>query len=305
MFGAKKIWRRIHRKVNVRQKRFAIVSAIAASGSPALVMARGHKIDRIREVPLVVDNAMQSLKRTKDAVKFLKKHKVWSDIVRVYKSKHLRAGKGKARNRRWVKALGPLIIYRKNEGCTLAFRNIPGVRTIRATELNLLRLAPGGRVGRFCIWSESAFETLNKLYGTYYEKSEMKMDYSLPMPMMTSADFKHVLKDQNVRRYLRAPRYKQHLSQVRLNPLKNERQMFALNPYAAVEKQFNRENNAEKQARKKRKLERADKMKRNRWAQRDKMKEAKAEKQRKHKERNKARKEESAKRRAEAAAAKQ
>merc|ERR1711887_203733 len=94
MFGSKKTWRRIHRKVNIREKRYAIVSAIAASGSPALVMSKGHQINRIREVPLVVEDKLESLKKTKDAVSFLKRHKAWPDIVRVYKSKHNRAGKG-------------------------------------------------------------------------------------------------------------------------------------------------------------------------------------------------------------------
>merc|ERR1719431_508039 len=30
MFGSKKQWRRIHRKVNIKQKRYAVVSAVAA-----------------------------------------------------------------------------------------------------------------------------------------------------------------------------------------------------------------------------------------------------------------------------------
>ena len=54
MFGPTKTWRRWHRKVNVSQKRYAICSAVAATGVPALVMAKGHVIDGIPEVPLVV-----------------------------------------------------------------------------------------------------------------------------------------------------------------------------------------------------------------------------------------------------------
>merc|ERR1712183_1154831 len=240
MFGAKKVWRRIHRKVNIREKRYAVVSAIAASGSPALVMAKGHQINRIREVPLVVEDKLESLKKTKDAVSFLKKHKAWPDIVRVYKSKHNRAGKGKRRNRRKVMGKGPLIIYAKNEGVTLPFRNVPGVDTICVDKLNLLRLAPGGRVGRFCIWSEGAFKMLDGLYGTYHEKSEFKKDYNLPKPIMTSADFMQVIKDENIRRHLKAPQFHRQFSNIKLNPLKNEKQLFKLNPYAAVEKDLAR-----------------------------------------------------------------
>jgi len=244
MFGAKKVWRRFHRKVNIKEKRYAMVSAIAASGSPALVMAKGHQINRIREIPLVVDDAIESLKKTKHAVEFLKKHKAWPDIVRVYKSKKNRPGKGKRRNRRRVKAKGPLIIYAKNEGVTLAFRNIPGINTICVDKLNLLRIAPGGRVGRFCIWSEGAFKMLDSLYGTYYQKSEMKTNFNLPKPIMASADFMQVIKDENIRRHLKAPKFHRRFSQIKLNPLTNMKQRYKLNPYAAVEKQLAREKNA-------------------------------------------------------------
>ena len=41
MFAPTKVYRRWHRKVSVQQKRYAMVSAIAATGVPALVMAKG------------------------------------------------------------------------------------------------------------------------------------------------------------------------------------------------------------------------------------------------------------------------
>lgn len=41
MFAPTKTWRRWHRKINVNLKRYALVSAIAASGVPALVQSRG------------------------------------------------------------------------------------------------------------------------------------------------------------------------------------------------------------------------------------------------------------------------
>merc|ERR1719438_746274 len=49
MFNPTKTWRRWHRKTNVTQKRHALAAAIAASGVPALVMARGHSIDEVPE----------------------------------------------------------------------------------------------------------------------------------------------------------------------------------------------------------------------------------------------------------------
>lgn len=47
MFSPTKVWRRWHRKININQKRYAVVSALAASALPSLVMARGHKIEKV------------------------------------------------------------------------------------------------------------------------------------------------------------------------------------------------------------------------------------------------------------------
>jgi len=49
MFAPSKTWRRWHRKININQKRYAVVSALAASAIPALVMARGHRIEQVGE----------------------------------------------------------------------------------------------------------------------------------------------------------------------------------------------------------------------------------------------------------------
>jgi len=167
MFAPTKIWRKWHRKINLKQRRYAIVSAIAASGIPSLVMAKGHSIETVPEIPLVLTDKIEDIKKTKEAVALLRKIGAWQDILKVYASKHVRAGKGKMRNRRNVMKRGPVIIYNKDNGIKKAFRNIPGISLLNVDRLNLLRLAPGGHVGRFCIWTESAFKKLDQLYGTW------------------------------------------------------------------------------------------------------------------------------------------
>ena len=47
MFAPIRIWRKWHRRVNIRQKRYAVGSAIAASAVAPLVQARGHLIDKL------------------------------------------------------------------------------------------------------------------------------------------------------------------------------------------------------------------------------------------------------------------
>merc|ERR1712141_224881 len=236
MFAPTKVWRRWHRKVNVAQKRYAMVSAIAATGVPALVMAKGHRVEHIPEVPMVVSDKIQSYTKTKEAHIFLKKTKAWSDVEQVYKSMRFRAGKGKMRNRRRIQKRGPLIVYDQDQGLTKAFRNIPGVDTICVDHLNLLKLAPGGHVGRFCIWTESAFKKLDSIFGTWRKTSETKKNWNLPMPKMAVTDLSKLLKSEEIRKVLRAPNRKVTKAVVKTNPLKNVRTMLQLNPYAAVQK---------------------------------------------------------------------
>ncbi|XP_055523986.1 60S ribosomal protein L4 [Wyeomyia smithii] len=236
MFAPTKTWRRWHRKINVNLKRYALVSAIAASGVPALVQSRGHVIDGLSELPLVVSDDIQKFQKTKQAVVFLRRSKVWADVQKVYKSQRLRAGRGKMRNRRRVQRRGPLIIYSKDEGLRKAFRNIPGVDTMKVSKMNLLKLAPGGHVGRLCVWTESAFAKLNNIYGTWKTKSTTKKDYNLPNPIMSNTDLARLLKSDEIRKVLKPAKKTVHRHVRRLNPLTNTAQMVKLNPYAEVTK---------------------------------------------------------------------
>ena len=122
------------------------------------------------------------------------------------------------------------------QGLSKAFRNIPGVETCSVDHLNLLKLAPGGHVGRFCIWTESAFKKLDTIYGTWRKPSETKKNWNLPMPKMAVTDLSKLLKSEEIRKVLRAPNRKVRRSVVKTNPLKNVRTMLQLNPYAAVQK---------------------------------------------------------------------
>jgi len=171
MFAPTKTWRRWHVKVNQNQKRYAVASAIAASALPSLVLARGHRIEQIQEVPLVISSSVESTTKTKAAVELLKTLSAYSDITKVSNSRKIRAGKGKMRNRRHRQRRGPLIVYAKDEGLVRAFRNVPGVETCSVDALNLLQLAPGGHVGRFIIWTEAAVSSLD---GVYEAKSGFK-----------------------------------------------------------------------------------------------------------------------------------
>jgi len=248
MFAPTRTWRRWHRKVNRNQRRYAIVSAIAASGVPSVVMSKGHLIQEVPEFPLVVSDKIQEYNKTKQAVQFLRKIKAWNDIEKVYKSKRFRAGKGKLRNRRRVQRLGPVVVYGNDSGLTKAFRNIPGIETLNVEKLNLLRLAPGGHVGRFVIWTESAFRKLDELYGTWKQESKLKRHYNLPQPKMSNTDLSRILKSDEIQKALRPRKTTIKRRTIKRNPLKNPLVMRKLNPYSLVLKKYERINNERRRA---------------------------------------------------------
>lgn len=232
MFAPTRIWRKWHRKINVNQKRYAVASAIAASAVPALVMARGHSIESVNEIPCVVANGAENITKTSKAVKLLAQLHADDDVERVRASKKIRAGKGKMRNRRFVQRRGPLVIYENDNGINKSFRNIPGVEVCNVDRLNLLQLAPGGHLGRFVIWTEGAFNRLDKLYGTSTTKAELKNNYSLPNHIMANADLNRIINSDEIQSVVRDARDPPARRPRKKNALTNFGARVKLNPYA-------------------------------------------------------------------------
>lgn len=236
MFAPTRIWRKWHRKVPRKQKRYAIVSALAASALPALVMARGHEIDDIPEVPLVIDDGVQGFAKTAKAVKLLKALGAYDDVERVMETKNLRAGVGKMRNRKYKQRRGPLVVYSEDNGIVKAFRNLPGLDLCHVDRLNLLQLAPGGHVGRFIIWTESAVDKLDSIYGTGESGSSNKNKWITPKNIISNSDVNRIINSDEIQSVIRpiAPR-KMYIPRKK-NPIKHKEVMFKLNPYARVQK---------------------------------------------------------------------
>ncbi|OQR96947.1 hypothetical protein ACHHYP_12901 [Achlya hypogyna] len=234
MFAPTRIWRKWHRKINVNQRRFAVASALAASAVPSLVLARGHRIEQVSEIPLVLDDSVESTQKTSAAVKILAKIGAAADVEKVKDSKKIRTGRGKSRNRRYSLKKGPLFVYAHANGIEKAFRNIPGVELVPVERLNLLSLAPGGHVGRFIVWTKSAFEQLDTIYGTYTKKSAVKSNYTLPRHVMTNANLGRLINSDEIQSVVRAGIYKNTRRAHKKNPLKNLGAMVKLNPYTLV-----------------------------------------------------------------------
>ncbi|MCL4129251.1 UNVERIFIED_CONTAM: hypothetical protein GTU68_024287, partial [Idotea baltica] len=217
MFAPIRIWRKWHRRSNIKQRRFAIATALAASAILPLVQARGHRVDQVPELPLVVDNSTESIERTREAVTFLKNIGAFSDVKKVADTVKVRAGKGKLRNRRFRTRRGPLVVYSgKNVPLVRALRNVPGVETIHVSRLNLLQLAPGGHVGRFIIWTEGAFNELTKIYGS-------QKTGKLPTHEVTNPDLSRVINSNEIQTAIRARKTSKRSHDLqKKNPLKNK-----------------------------------------------------------------------------------
>uniref|UniRef100_A0A0G4ICG4 Large ribosomal subunit protein uL4 C-terminal domain-containing protein n=1 Tax=Chromera velia CCMP2878 TaxID=1169474 RepID=A0A0G4ICG4_9ALVE len=230
MFAPLMAWRRIHRKINVTQKRHAVASALAACAVPALVMARGHRVEEVPELPLVVSDGAEGITKTKEAVAMLTRVGCSPDLEKSRESKQIRAGKGKGRNRRYTMRKGPLVVYSEDNGVTKSLKNIPGVDTCCVDRLNLLQLAPGGSLGRLVVFTESAFKKLQGLFGSYDSKSEVKSGYTLLRPLMTNADLNRIINSDEIQSVVRPMKEGSDKKKVKKNPLKNKSAMKRLNP---------------------------------------------------------------------------
>merc|ERR1712153_127504 len=211
MFAPLKIWRKWHAKANNTQRRHAVASALAATACTPLVMARGHHVDNVPELPLVLDSGVGKQESTSDLLSTLNKFGGADELLKVKRSKKIRTGVGKYRNSRYVMRKGPLNVHR----------------------LNILQLAPGGHLGRFTIFTKDALDELNSVFGTYASPSDEKKGYTLARPVMSCADLSRIINSDQVQAKLRDIKHSVRAhDKAKKNPLKNKALMLRLNPYA-------------------------------------------------------------------------
>lgn len=197
-------------------------------------MARGHRVEQVPELPLVLPDSVEGITKTRKAVELLQKVGAYQDCEKAKNSKKLRSGIGKLRNRRHVNRRGPLIVFNKEEGIAKAFRNLPGVELVNVERLNLLQLAPGAHLGRFIVWTKTAFQRLDEIWGTTRRASSLKKDYHLPHNIMTNSDITRIINSDEVQSKVRpAVKFQRRILRKK-NPLKNVGAMIRLNPYASV-----------------------------------------------------------------------
>jgi large subunit ribosomal protein L4e len=232
MFAPLKIWRKWHGRANITQRRHAVASALAASACAPLVMARGHRVEAVPELPLVIDALTGE--NTKALLTTLNQFGCGDDLAKVRRSRQIRSGQGKYRNSRYVMRKGPLIIYGdKSAQVRQSARNLPGVDVCHVSRLNVLQLAPGGHLGRFCVFTEDAFRALNDTFGTNKAECIAKRGYHLNRQVMNCADISRIINSDQVQSKLREQRVSIRVhDKTKKNPLRNKAMMQKLNPFA-------------------------------------------------------------------------
>jgi len=149
-----------HRAINKKEMILARNSALAALANKELVIKRGHKFDENLSLPIIVENKLENIQKTKEVIKFLDTLGVSTDIERAKKGKHIRAGKGKHRGRKYKMPKSLLLIVSNKEKIEKAARNLAGVNIITPAEINVEHLAPGGQPARLSMFTTTALEAL-------------------------------------------------------------------------------------------------------------------------------------------------
>ncbi|RLG18610.1 50S ribosomal protein L4 [Nanoarchaeota archaeon] len=153
-----KVEKVIYEKINKKERRKAIRSALAATLNKELLSRRHKYLDKVKEVPLVINGKIEEVKKAKEFMEIMKKFGVDKEIERA-KEKKVRSGKGKMRGRRYKKKVPPLVVVSKKCDLMKAARNL--VDVVQVKDLNPLILCPGG-IPRLVIWSKDALEKLAK-----------------------------------------------------------------------------------------------------------------------------------------------
>ena len=151
---AERNWRE---KINNKERLYSIKSALAATADKEIVSKRGHQFDDKITLPVIIENKFEEIKKVKEVIEVFEKIGIYDDVLRATDGKHIRAGKGKTRGRKYRTPKSVLIVATK-EDVEKSSRNLTGVEVVKPNQLNIEFLAPGGDAGRLTVFTKSAIQ---------------------------------------------------------------------------------------------------------------------------------------------------
>lgn len=158
----------IYKKINKKENKVALCSAIAATASKELVKARGHKVEEIESFPIVVSDDIETISQATEMSKALESLKLMNDVKRL-ESRRIRTGKSSLRGR--SKKIGKSVLFVAKDASNLskACGAFAGVEARSVKDLSVLDLAPGSDPIRLTVYSKAAIEEIAKIKSTHLE----------------------------------------------------------------------------------------------------------------------------------------
>ncbi len=157
-----KVEKILRERINIKEKNYAIRSAISATASPELVAKRGHILSKGAVLPIVVDNSLESISKAKEARETFEKLGFSGDLERAHDARTMRSGRARLRRGGYRVPSSLLVVVGSDKGIWRAARNIPGVDVALVDKLSVELLCPGGNAGRLAVWTSGALDRLEK-----------------------------------------------------------------------------------------------------------------------------------------------
>jgi len=148
------------RKMNKKEMEIARKSALATVAVEEMVKKRGHVFEEGISLPVVVEDEFEKLDKTKNLIEAMKSIGVYADVERARNGKHIRAGRGKMRGRKYKTPKSLLIVVNDKEKIKKAAGNLTGVDIVTPEEINVEHLAPGGDAGRLALFTVNAIKSM-------------------------------------------------------------------------------------------------------------------------------------------------
>lgn len=158
----------IVKKLNKKENKLALCSAIAATGSKELVEKRGHKVSKIENFPIIVSDNIESISKSKDMEKLLDALKLTDDIKRL-ENRRPRTGQSALRGRSKKVGKSVLFVTKSAEKISKACNIFPGVEAKAAKDISVLDLAPGSEPIRLTVFTQGAIEEISKIKSPHLE----------------------------------------------------------------------------------------------------------------------------------------
>ena len=163
-----KVQKVIFKKLNKKENKLALCSAISATKSKEIIQSRGHKISKINTFPIVVSDKLETVAKTKEMIKILDSLNLLQDVRRLDARKP-RTGKSSLRGRGTKIGKSVLFVVTKSEKLSKACKGIPGIDVKLVKDLSVLDLAPGGTPVRLTVYSKSAIKEIAKIKSPHLE----------------------------------------------------------------------------------------------------------------------------------------